>query len=68
MMDAAAACTGHLMVVVLKRGGLHMAETMELSSREHYKGRRRLHVAEGGGGVAAVDGYSGSSQHCGVFC
>lgn len=55
MMDAAAAaCTGHLMVVVL----LHMAETTE-----HYKGRR-LHVAEGGGGVAAVDGCSGSSQHC----
>lgn len=69
MADAAAAaagmavgCSGHLMVVVLKRGGWHMAETEEQSLREHNMGRV-LHDAErgGGGGAAAADGCRGSS-------
>lgn len=68
MADAAAAaagmavgCSGHLMVVVLKRGGWHMAETEEQSLREHSMGRV-LHDAErGGGAAAAADGCPGSS-------
>lgn len=50
---AAAGCTGHLMAVVLKRGGWRMAEKEEQSSREHCT-VRVLHDAEGGGGGAAA--------------
>lgn len=63
MVDAAAGCTGHLMVVVLEREGWHMAEMEGQSSRVHCMGRV-LHDAEegdGGGGVDVADGGSGSS-------
>lgn len=70
-VDAVAAgCTGHLMVVALKKGGWHMAEKEAQNSRVHCMGKV-LHDAEGrgGGGAAAAvvvvaDGCSGSSGHC----
>lgn len=67
--DAAAGmavgCSGHLMVVMLKRGEWHTAEKEEQSLREHCMGRV-LHDAERGGAAAASavvadDGCSGSS-------
>lgn len=60
VVDAAGGCTEHLMVVVSKRGGWHMAEKEGQSSREHYMGRV-LHDAEGGGAAAVADGCSDSS-------
>lgn len=59
-VDAAAGCTGHLMAVVLKRGGWHMAEKEGQSSGEQCMGRV-LHDAEGDAAAAAVDDCSGSS-------
>lgn len=55
----AVGCSGHLMVVVLKRGVWHMAQEEE---QNLLCMGRVLHDAErDGGGGAAADGCSGSS-------